>query len=1285
LFIGASSHFLFLFINPQINNNSFFMKKYNGFIGLLLFCAFMSPEVTYAALPSGFETEVLADGLVLPTALTFSSDGRMFIAEKDGTVRLYKNGALEAVPVIRLTDINNYGDRGLIGIAADPNFAVNGYLYLSYTYENTPGANFSGPKTGRIVRITVVGDIASESSKVVLVGSVGGNISTPSCQNFATTDDCIPSDSSSHTVGGLRFGPDGKLYASLGDGASFDYVDPNALHAQNLDSLAGKMLRINTDGTAPSDNPFYNGSATANRSKVYAYGLRNMFRFNFKPGTTQLYGGDVGWNTWEEINKIVKGGNYGWPCREGTLPTAYGCTAAGALDPLYAYPHDANGAGSVTAGAFPTGTAYPAQYANTFFFGDYAQNWIKQMKVSTSGAFLSVSDFASSTDSTNGPVEFITGPEGNIYFIAIYTGEVKRITHTLGNRRPIVAMSGSPLSGLAPLTVNFSSAGTNDPDGNPITYLWNFGDGSGSSIANPSHVFTQNGIYNTVLTVRDNKGGVETKSITVTVGNRAPSAVITTPVAGSLYVPGEVLTLSGSGNDAEDGALPSTALSWRVILHHNTHVHILETYTGNNIPFTGPDHSDPSVFTEIELTVTDSGGLRHTTSVNIYLNNGSTQGGNLIQNSSFEATDPLNNTQPKGWAMDWWGNLEPIFTYPVLGFEGTGSRAAELKITQYTAGEAKWAFSPAFIDENTLYTFADHYTSSVPTRAVLSIGFGNGTHAYTELATLPASSNWNTYTASFTTPQGAQTASVLHVLDRVGTLTTDAFSLVKGNPDPDTIVPIVNMSAPLNGATVSGSLNIAATASDNILVAGVQFMVDGVVVGVEDTSAPYDVTLMSGAYANGTHTLSARARDAAGNVGTSTLVTITVNNTAGTNLMSNPSFEESNGTDPIGWVRDAWGVNTTTHTYLSTGRTGGKSVAVKINTYTDGDAKWFPADIAVTPGVTYTYSDWYKADDISDIIGRYTFSNGSVQYVGVVKELVPTTEWKQASGSFLVPSGVVSMTFMHLISSLATLTIDDASLVSGGGGGPDVEHPDVTITAPSEGASVSGVVNVTATAIDNVGVVGVQFLLDGISAGAEDATAPYAVSVNTSAYANGAHSLSARARDAAGNIWVSSPISITVNNSGATTTNLIDNPSLENIDGSGDPVSWFTDIWDQNNAVFTYPVTGVLGGKAANVSITNYISGDAKWYFTQKMVVSGRDYIFSDYYRSDVTTHVFARYGLSNGTFIYVHLGTALPSADWTQWTAHVVAPMNAVSLTVFHVLSSVGALSTDEYSLVSA
>jgi hypothetical protein len=407
-----------------------------------------------------------------------------------------------------------------------------------------------------------------------------------------------------------------------------------------------------------------------------------------------------------------------------------------------------------------------------------------------------------------------------------------------------------------------------------------------------------------------------------------------------------------------------------------------------------------------------------------------------------------------------------------------------------------------------------------------------------------------------------------------------------------------------------------------------------------------------------------------------------VNNTAGTNLMNNPSFEESDGTNPTGWIRDAWGVNTTTHTYPVLGRNGGKAVEVKINTYTDGDAKWFNNDVPVTPGVTYTYSDWYKADDISDIIGRYTFANGSVQYVGVAKELVPTTEWKQASGSFLVPSGVVSVTFMHLISSIATLTIDDASLVSGGGGGPDVEHPDVTITAPSDGALVSEVVNVTAMAIDNVGVAGVQFLLDGTSVGAEDTTAPYAVSVDTRTYANGTHALTARARDAAGNTWMSAPVSLAVNNFATTTTNLIDNPSLENIDGNGDPVSWFTDIWDQNNAVFMYPVAGVLGGKAAKVSITNYVSGDAKWYFAPKPVTGGRDYVFSDHYLSDVTTYIVVRYTLSGGTFSYTEIAAPAAVSAWTKWSGAITVPANATAVSVFHVLRSVGSLSVDEYTL---
>lgn len=1009
------------------------MKKYNGVVGFLMLCAFTIPLFASAALPPGFEIETLATGLALPTSMAFTIDGRIFIAEKDGTVRVYKNGVLLPTPLIRITDINNYGDRGLIGIAVDPDFLQNGYVYLSYTYENTPGANYSGQKTGRIVRVTVVGDTASESTKVVLVGVVGGNITTPSCQNFAITADCIPSDSSSHTVGGLRFGPDGKLYATLGDGSSFDYVDTNALNAQNIDSLAGKMLRINTDGSAPSDNPFYNGDAHANRSKVYAYGFRNMFRFNFKP-TGELFGGDVGWSTWEEINKIIPGGNYGWPCREGSFPTqGYNCTAQNAISPFYVYEHDASGAGSVTAGAFPSGSAYPAQYANTFFFGDYAQNWIKEMNLSAAGSFVGISDFGGDVDKTNGPVEFVTGPEGNIYFIAIYEGELKRITHTAGNRRPIVELSANPTAGLAPLSVNFSSLGTNDPDADPITYLWNFGDGSTSVGANPTHIYTVNGSYTAVLTVRDNRGGVQAKSLAIVVGNRAPSAKILSPLSGAFYVPGDTITLSGQGNDAEDGVLPDAALSWRVILHHNTHIHILEAYTGNNITITAPDHNDPSVYTEIELTAIDGGGLTNTVSVNMYLSNGGMQGGNLIVNPSFEEVDPLNPVLPRNWSVGWWGNLQPIFTYPVEGFAGPGSRAAKVEITQYTAGDAKWMFSPIFASENTVYTFSDHYLSTVPTKVFIDIGFANGSHSYIDQGTLPASMVWKEFATTFTTPLGVRNVGVYHILDRVGSLAVDDYTLVKGSGTStgDTTAPTASITAPTSGATLSSTVNITATAIDNIGVTGVQFLIDGTVSGAEVTTTPYSYTFDSTTIANGPHTLSARARDAAGNVGTAPLLNITVNNTGGTpgtNLIANPSFENAdvNG-DPASWSKGNWGTNTALFTYAPTGN-GGKSGQVQMTSYTDGDAKWYFTPVAVTPGKTYTFSDFYKADTDNYVTIEYTLADGTFLYQDLGAPL-RTVNWTKWSATFTPPAGAVRATVFHVVAGVGTLGVDDAVLI----------------------------------------------------------------------------------------------------------------------------------------------------------------------------------------------------------------------------------------------------------------
>ncbi len=236
----------------------------------------------------------MVSGLTRPTVFAFLPDGRILIGQQNGVVRIVKNGQLLPTPFIDLQDrVNDYWDHGLLGMAADPNFATNGYVYLLYTYENDP-AQQEGTKTGRLARYTAVGDTASPASQVVVLGSQVGS----SCNNFPAGADCIPSDSPSHSVGNLKFAPDGSLFVTLGDGAHFNFVDDNALRSQNLDLLSGKVLRITTSGQGVAGNPYWNaGQPNANRSKVWGRGLRNPYRFNLRPGTSTPYIGDVGWNT----------------------------------------------------------------------------------------------------------------------------------------------------------------------------------------------------------------------------------------------------------------------------------------------------------------------------------------------------------------------------------------------------------------------------------------------------------------------------------------------------------------------------------------------------------------------------------------------------------------------------------------------------------------------------------------------------------------------------------------------------------------------------------------------------------------------------------------------------------------------------------------------------------------------------------------------------------------------------------------------------------------------------
>ena len=250
---------------------------------LNLALAFTICPATAATLPSGFTETRLATGLASPTAMQFSPDNRLFVCEQGGRLRVIKDGALLPTPFLTVT-VSASGERGLLGVAFDPDFLTNRYVYVYYT-ATTPTVH------NRISRFTANGDVAVPGSETVIFD----------------LDDL--SSATNHNGGALAFGPDGKLYVAVGENAT-------PTNAQSMNNVLGKMLRINSDGTIPADNPFYN-SATGKNRAIWALGLRNPYTFAFQPFGTAMFINDVGQNRSEEINDGVAGVNYGWPVVEG--------------------------------------------------------------------------------------------------------------------------------------------------------------------------------------------------------------------------------------------------------------------------------------------------------------------------------------------------------------------------------------------------------------------------------------------------------------------------------------------------------------------------------------------------------------------------------------------------------------------------------------------------------------------------------------------------------------------------------------------------------------------------------------------------------------------------------------------------------------------------------------------------------------------------------------------------------------------------------------------------------
>jgi glucose/arabinose dehydrogenase len=346
-----------------------------------------------ATLPPNFARSQVVGGLASPTAMEFAPDGRLFVAEQRGTLRVVKAGGTLATFLDISGRVDSAGERGLLGVAFDPAFSNNHYVYLYYTQKATG----TTPAHNRVIRVTVRGDRAVTGSKKLILRL--DNLSS----------------ATNHNGGAIHFGEDGKLYVAVGDNA-------NGENAQSLRNLKGKMLRINKDGTIPRYNPFYKRATGRNRG-IWALGLRNPFSFAIQPNTGKVFINDVGEQTWEEINRGAAGANYGWPRYEG--PES---------DPRYRKPVFAYRQGStkvtgcaITGGAFynPTTRQFPSGYVGDYFFADYCSGWIRRLDAATGD----VSAFATGLGS---PVALKVSKGGSLYYLSrgAGTGSVGKIRHT---------------------------------------------------------------------------------------------------------------------------------------------------------------------------------------------------------------------------------------------------------------------------------------------------------------------------------------------------------------------------------------------------------------------------------------------------------------------------------------------------------------------------------------------------------------------------------------------------------------------------------------------------------------------------------------------------------------------------------------------------------------------------------------------------------------------------------------------------------------------------------------
>ncbi|WP_020529642.1 PKD domain-containing protein [Flexithrix dorotheae] len=563
-------------------------------------------------LPNDFKDELVTSGLQQPTDLKFLPNGKALISQKDGKIFLCDPYAStpELSLFLTIPNLNTEFERGLLTMCLDPDFTSNNYFYV---YHSTNDGRL------RLSRFTASGNSSNISSEFIIWQTHANYI------NFGKN--------LYHLGGALAISKAGEIFLVIGDLQEIEKV-------QDLQKFHGKLLRLNKDGSIPNDNPFYNGGAASGPngelSEIYAWGLRNPFKASYDEVSKKFIMGEVGGNnhekSWENLRYGVKGANYGWPeCGDENRDSDGNCNGPNFVDPIYAYKHKPNRGNSITGGFVYRGGNFPAEYQGAYFLADYAQSWIRYLKMDNNLNITSLGTGESrmeefvSPSGTFGMVDIEQGPKGEIFYLmfnkgAQNTGQLRKIYYTNGNIAPPVITKAlvDKTKGETPLTVNFNGE-AQYLGSQTLTYNWDFGDGTKSGSPVIAHTYTKSGTYKARFSVIIPGITVQSEEITIQVGE-PPVVTINSPINNSKFIASQKIILDGDATD--DGLLSENDFVWYVDFLHDDHTHpFINGISGKKAEFTIPS-SGHSFESEtgfiVKLTVKDADNLSTVEADTIY-------------------------------------------------------------------------------------------------------------------------------------------------------------------------------------------------------------------------------------------------------------------------------------------------------------------------------------------------------------------------------------------------------------------------------------------------------------------------------------------------------------------------------------------------------------------------------------------------------------------------------------------------------------------------------------------